>query len=93
VLLEVVFIGCLGMHRTGCCGQTRLALHVPSSEPESVIVTMIGIMIIITVILVPILVLVLIITITNIIIVIINTIFDIITYYYYFACAEAWGGD
>jgi len=28
----VVLVGLIGMHKTGCSGETRLVLHVPSSS-------------------------------------------------------------
>jgi hypothetical protein len=30
--LAVVLVGLIGMHKTGCSGETRLVLHVPSSS-------------------------------------------------------------
>ena len=32
VVNTVVLIGLIGMHKTGCCGETRPVLHVPSSS-------------------------------------------------------------
>jgi len=32
IVKTVVFVGLIGMHKTGCSGETKLALHVPSSS-------------------------------------------------------------
>jgi len=32
IVNNVVLVGLIGMHRTGCSGETRLVLHVPSSS-------------------------------------------------------------
>jgi len=32
---SVVYVGLTGMHKTGCSGETRLVLHVPSSSSAS----------------------------------------------------------
>ena len=31
IVKPVVLVGLIGMHKTGCSGETRLVLHVPSS--------------------------------------------------------------
>jgi len=32
IVKTVVLVGLTGMHKTGCSGETRLVLHVPSSS-------------------------------------------------------------
>ncbi len=32
IVKTVVLVGLIGMHKTGCSGETRLVLHVPSSS-------------------------------------------------------------
>ena len=32
IVNTVVLVGLIGMHKTGCPGETRLVLHVPSSS-------------------------------------------------------------
>jgi len=48
IVKTVVLVGLIGMHKTGCSGETRLVLHVPHHELESIII--IDIVIIITMI-------------------------------------------
>jgi len=32
IVKTVILVGLIGMHKTGCSGETRLVLHVPSSS-------------------------------------------------------------